>query len=166
MKNEPQVKLWLAQDLPSACEAPLRRLARAEGVVRVAVLPDVHFAESVCVGVAMATRDRIYPQAVGGDIGCGMATVALRPASSSSSARDDPGRTVPGTFSPGSKTPVKTFLAPYVRDPRRVFDALYAAVAPRRPGARGGLAPEHAPGRMSDGARARLAGRGGRNEFA
>jgi tRNA-splicing ligase RtcB len=45
--------------------------------VQVAVLPDAHLARDVCVGVAVATRNRIYPAAVGGDIGCGMTSVPL-----------------------------------------------------------------------------------------
>jgi tRNA-splicing ligase RtcB len=38
-------------------------------------MPDVHVAEDVCVGVAVATAELLYPQAVGGDIGCGMLAV-------------------------------------------------------------------------------------------
>jgi tRNA-splicing ligase RtcB len=40
-------------------------------------MPDVHLARGVCVGTAFATTRLAYPEAVGGDIGCGMATVAL-----------------------------------------------------------------------------------------
>jgi len=40
-------------------------------------MPDVHLASDVCVGVVVATTDLIYPQAVGGDIGCGMLAVGL-----------------------------------------------------------------------------------------
>ena len=32
-------------------------------------------AEDVCVGVAVGTTQLLYPQAVGGDIGCGMLAV-------------------------------------------------------------------------------------------
>ncbi len=38
-------------------------------------MPDVHLASEVCVGVVIATSSLIYPQAVGGDIGCGMLAV-------------------------------------------------------------------------------------------
>ena len=41
-------------------------------------MPDVHLAENVCVGTVVATDDCLYPQAVGGDIGCGMAAVRLQ----------------------------------------------------------------------------------------
>jgi tRNA-splicing ligase RtcB len=40
-------------------------------------MPDVHLAREVCIGVVVATGQLIYPQAVGNDIGCGMAAVAL-----------------------------------------------------------------------------------------
>jgi tRNA-splicing ligase RtcB len=53
----------------------LDRARRADDVVRLAVMPDVHLATDVCVGTAMATRRLVYPAAVGGDIGCGMLAV-------------------------------------------------------------------------------------------
>jgi tRNA-splicing ligase RtcB len=40
-------------------------------------MPDVHLAADVCIGVVVATSHLIYPQAVGGDIGCGMLAVGL-----------------------------------------------------------------------------------------
>ncbi|MBL8973598.1 MAG: RtcB family protein, partial [Myxococcales bacterium] len=46
-------------------------------VARVAVMPDVHLAEEVCVGTVVATRTALLPAAVGGDIGCGMAVVGF-----------------------------------------------------------------------------------------
>ena len=55
----------------------LERVARWPDVAHVAVMPDVHLAGEVCVGTVLATRDVIYPHAVGSDIGCGMAAVAL-----------------------------------------------------------------------------------------
>ena len=38
-------------------------------------MPDAHVSEDVCVGTVTATRSRILPAAVGGDVGCGMTTV-------------------------------------------------------------------------------------------
>jgi tRNA-splicing ligase RtcB len=46
-------------------------------VQQIAVMPDVHLAADVCIGVVVATSGLIYPQAVGGDIGCGMLAVGL-----------------------------------------------------------------------------------------
>ena len=66
---------FLAGPLGSEVERALRRLAAAPDVVHLAVMPDVHLAEEVCVGVAMATTRLVYPAAVGGDIGCGMAAI-------------------------------------------------------------------------------------------
>ena len=56
----------------------IERLCRADDVRHVAVMPDVHLANEVCVGVAMATQRLIYPAAVGSDIGCGMAAIGVR----------------------------------------------------------------------------------------
>jgi tRNA-splicing ligase RtcB len=55
----------------------IKRLRRAPDVQQIAVMPDVHLSAEVCIGVALATSHLIYPQAVGGDIGCGMLAVAL-----------------------------------------------------------------------------------------
>jgi tRNA-splicing ligase RtcB len=55
----------------------IERLRRAPDVQQIAVMPDVHLAEDVCVGVVVATSHLIYPQAVGGDIGCGMLAVGF-----------------------------------------------------------------------------------------
>ncbi len=57
--------------------AATERLARADGVLQVAVMPDAHVAPNVCVGTAVATSGTLYPNAVGGDIGCGMAAIAF-----------------------------------------------------------------------------------------
>jgi len=54
----------------------IERLRRAPNVQRLAVMPDVHLSADVCIGIAIATSSLIYPQAVGGDIGCGMLAVA------------------------------------------------------------------------------------------
>jgi len=76
-KDEAPIARWVIEPPGPEVECSLRRLARAPGVRRVAVMPDVHLAEQVCVGVALATDALVYPSAVGGDIGCGMAALAL-----------------------------------------------------------------------------------------
>jgi tRNA-splicing ligase RtcB len=58
-------------------EAAIRRLAHSENVRHVAVMPDVHLAADVCVGMVVATANALYPNAVGGDIGCGVAAIAF-----------------------------------------------------------------------------------------
>ncbi len=66
---------WLVAPMSDEVSNAIRRLRRAPDIQRVAVMPDVHLAEDVCVGVAVATTELIYPQAVGGDIGCGMLAI-------------------------------------------------------------------------------------------
>jgi tRNA-splicing ligase RtcB len=58
-------------------EAAVERLARSDDVRRVAVMPDVHLAADVCIGTVVATGRTLYPNAVGGDIGCGVAALAF-----------------------------------------------------------------------------------------
>jgi tRNA-splicing ligase RtcB len=71
------VRQWLAMPMDADVRQVIERIRRADDVVRVAVMPDVHLAGEICVGVAMATRKLIYPSAVGGDIGCGMLAIAF-----------------------------------------------------------------------------------------
>jgi tRNA-splicing ligase RtcB (3'-phosphate/5'-hydroxy nucleic acid ligase) len=71
------LRAWLAHPLSRDVAEAIERLRRAPDVLRVAVLPDVHLGTDVCVGVAVATAEALYPQAVGGDIGCGMLAVAF-----------------------------------------------------------------------------------------
>jgi tRNA-splicing ligase RtcB len=68
---------WLAEPLPPDVRGALERLRRTDDVCHVAVMPDVHLARDVCVGTVVATRRLLLPQAVGSDIGCGMAALAF-----------------------------------------------------------------------------------------
>lgn len=67
---------WLAEPLPRDVRTSLTRLAQADDVQHVAVMPDVHLAGDVCNGTVLATSELIYPVAVGNDVGCGMLAVA------------------------------------------------------------------------------------------
>ena len=73
----PPVRRWLAGPLPKDVEAALLKARRLPDVAYVAVMPDVHLAREVCVGTVLATTRTVYPAAVGGDIGCGIAAVAF-----------------------------------------------------------------------------------------
>ena len=77
MNEEASVPMrsWLVEPLGEEVSQAIRRLRRAPDIQHVAIMPDVHLAEDVCVGVAVATTELLYPQAVGGDIGCGMLAV-------------------------------------------------------------------------------------------
>ena len=72
-----RIARWVAAPPPREVKQALERLARDEDVRRVAVMPDVHLAKEVCVGVAVGTRTTLIPAAVGGDIGCGMAALGF-----------------------------------------------------------------------------------------
>lgn len=72
----PPIRMWLTAPLGHEVAEALGRLQHAPDVQRIAVMPDVHLANDICIGVVLATSRLIYPQAVGGDIGCGMLAVA------------------------------------------------------------------------------------------
>lgn len=74
--NSATVTTWLCEPLPKDVSQSIDRLASSPDVRHVAVMPDVHLSGEVCVGLAVATERLIYPAAVGGDIGCGMAAIA------------------------------------------------------------------------------------------
>jgi tRNA-splicing ligase RtcB (3'-phosphate/5'-hydroxy nucleic acid ligase) len=71
------IRTWLAAPMGAEVSAAIDRLRRAPDVQQIAVMPDVHLSADVCIGLVVATSHLIYPQAVGGDIGCGMLAVGL-----------------------------------------------------------------------------------------
>ena len=71
------MRTWLAAPMDGDVSEAIERLRHAPDVERIAVMPDVHLAADVCIGVVVATSHLIYPQAVGSDIGCGMLAVAF-----------------------------------------------------------------------------------------
>lgn len=71
------VHRWLAEPLSRDVAQALDRLAASRGVAHIAVMPDVHLAEHVCVGTVVGSEGWVYPQAVGGDIGCGITAVRI-----------------------------------------------------------------------------------------
>ena len=71
------IRQWHPGPLSPEISQALERLTQTEDVRYVAVMPDVHLANEVCTGTVLATARRIYPQAVGNDIGCGMAALAF-----------------------------------------------------------------------------------------
>lgn len=73
----PPMSAWLAGPWPPGVKDALDRLRRTPGVLRIAVMPDVHLATEVCIGTVVATSGILLPHAVGGDIGCGMAALAF-----------------------------------------------------------------------------------------
>ena len=88
----PPIRMWLAAPLSHEVTEALGRLQRAPDIQRIAVMPDVHLANDICVGVVLATSRLIYPQAVGGDIGCGMLGVATNSRQSRCAIQKPPAR--------------------------------------------------------------------------
>lgn len=77
IESDSRVKLWLAGPLDHVTAKALDRVRQLPDLQRLAVMPDVHPAADVCVGTVIATGELLYPQAIGGDIGCGMSTVGF-----------------------------------------------------------------------------------------
>jgi len=73
-----KAQMWLTEPLKADVASALQRLAKTEDICHIAVMPDVHLAKEVCIGTIVATQSRLYPQAVGGDIGCGMTAVRFQ----------------------------------------------------------------------------------------
>lgn len=71
------IRSWASERVSDEIRHSLDRLARTDDVRHIAVMPDIHLGRDVCVGVAFATSRLVYPDAIGGDIGCGMAAVAV-----------------------------------------------------------------------------------------
>ena len=71
------LRAWLAAPMTADVSEAIERLRRAPDVQQVAVMPDVHLSADLCIGVVVATSALLYPQAIGGDIGCGVLAVGL-----------------------------------------------------------------------------------------
>lgn len=71
------IESWLTEPPTLEIKTALARLASIEDIPYVAVMPDVHLSHQFCIGTVVASTSRLYPQAVGGDIGCGMMAIAF-----------------------------------------------------------------------------------------
>ncbi len=76
--NDATLHSWLLEPLSSEVQQALERLKNSDDIQAMAVMPDVHLAEEVCIGTVVATTHLLYPNAVGGDIGCGMTIIPLQ----------------------------------------------------------------------------------------
>ncbi|MEL6195486.1 MAG: RtcB family protein [Myxococcota bacterium] len=74
--SDGKLRTWTFEPLSGEVRRALERLTRTDGVVAVAAMPDVHLASDVCVGTVVASS-LLFPAAVGGCIGCGMAAIAF-----------------------------------------------------------------------------------------
>jgi len=77
MSSSTDIRSWTHEPLLPEVRKALARISRVDDVAVVAAMPDVHLAKAVCVGAVVGARTRLFPDAVGGDIGCGMAAVRL-----------------------------------------------------------------------------------------
>ncbi len=71
------IEYWLTEPPTPEVKGALARLTSMADIRHVAVMPDVHLSHQFCIGTVVASNARLYPQAVGGDIGCGMMAIAF-----------------------------------------------------------------------------------------
>jgi RNA-splicing ligase RtcB len=69
MARPSKVRSWAAGRLSPEVARSVDRLASLDTVHAIALMPDVHLAEDVCIGAVVATQTHICPDAVGSDIG-------------------------------------------------------------------------------------------------
>jgi tRNA-splicing ligase RtcB len=102
------LNLWTIEPLNADVKQSIEQLRQSEDVHHMAVMPDVHLSKDVCVGIALATRELIYPAAVGSDIGCGMAAVAVEVDSSLLSNEKNAARLLSALYQqvPSNKHPI------------------------------------------------------------
>ena len=72
-----KIVAWTCDRLPTEVTQQAKRLADLEDTFRVALMPDVHAGQQVPNGCVLATKSRIYPDAVGRDIGCGLSAICF-----------------------------------------------------------------------------------------
>jgi tRNA-splicing ligase RtcB len=77
MNETTKVQSWVSHKLDAKVQRTLQKMANSGDVQKLVVMPDVHLSGNVCNGVVVATESLIYPQCVGGDIGCGYLSVEL-----------------------------------------------------------------------------------------
>lgn len=71
------IRIW-SRVVPDGALAQLERIAAQPYVVdHVAAMPDLHVAHGVAVGTVFATDGVVVPSALGGDLGCGVATTRV-----------------------------------------------------------------------------------------
>ena len=72
------VRQWLTEArVTEEVARNVERMAGADDVRQVVLLPDLHLGRNVNNGCVAATVDLVYPQAVGSDIGCGFSALAF-----------------------------------------------------------------------------------------
>ncbi len=73
-----KIKYFVGHPLDNKIKDNLNEVANIKYVQEMAVMPDIHWAGDICVGTVISTKEVIIPQAIGGDIGCGMTALKFR----------------------------------------------------------------------------------------
>lgn len=76
IKDE-KIYAWTCDRLSDALSRQAQRLARLDDAFRVAIMPDVQLGQHVPNGCVLASTHRVYPDAIGRDIGCGISAICF-----------------------------------------------------------------------------------------
>lgn len=68
---------WLTEPPDKDVQERIQFMSQLDDVAGIAVMPDVHLSNDFCIGTVVATESRIYPGAIGQDIGCGMTAIGF-----------------------------------------------------------------------------------------
>ncbi|MDO4542985.1 MAG: RtcB family protein [Clostridia bacterium] len=80
IKGRYNTAICYTTDLDEKAEKQIRFVCDEEAFLdsRIRIMPDVHAGKGCTIGTTMTVKDRVVPNMVGVDIGCGMETVRLR----------------------------------------------------------------------------------------
>lgn len=70
-----QLQSYLSERISIELQRNVNRSLKLKGLQHYALMADAHLADQAAVGSVIATKDYLYPRAIGKDIGCGMLTV-------------------------------------------------------------------------------------------
>ncbi|SCW49777.1 RNA-splicing ligase RtcB, repairs tRNA damage [Ruminococcaceae bacterium YRB3002] len=79
IKGQKNTAICYAKTIEESAEEQIRRMCDNDCTIgsQIRIMPDVHKGKGCTIGTTMTITDRVVPNVVGVDIGCGMYTVAL-----------------------------------------------------------------------------------------
>lgn len=68
----------MIDDLEESCVAQITKFTNHPAFINpVAIMPDAHTGKGSCIGFSMSLMDKVIPQIVGVDVGCGMLAINI-----------------------------------------------------------------------------------------
>lgn len=78
-ENERDIKIF-AQEIDSGCEGMLRAICNSPSTEgsKLRIMPDMHNGKGCVIGTTMTIKDKIVPNFIGVDIGCGVSAIRIK----------------------------------------------------------------------------------------